>query len=213
MLLATLQACKDHSGEDGVTQDLASKYEGTWTSGCFQTDIVEDATTGDKAHVKRMLRLEKISHSKLTFEWSFIVYSSNDTACQAMPMGAIESTGLNSVGVSVGAPGIRASNGLNIFEIEGISKLGVKRVERIIERQTSLTRNYPASAKLRIGSKGGFVIHLADFQAKTSKNIAFQSGNTLIMGRENAATYPKSLGKTPAHWYEKKREVSGPPFG
>jgi len=203
-VMATLAACGGGGG-DSTPADYTSKYVGTWKSGCYTTGIVTDAATAGNANVTDTVTLTRVDGSNMTAAYVKTVFASTDTACAGTALGTIERTGISGGAYTLGASGIKSSNGPNKITVDGTAKVDVNTVEQI-------TIDYPALIPgLTSGTTttGRISINNANFQATKEKNIVFQSGSKLTLGQANvitttsAAAYPTVLGTTNGYIYTK----------
>lgn len=203
-LMATLTACGGGGG-DNTPSDYTSKYVGTWKSGCYATGIVKDATTAGNANVTDTITLTRVDGSNMTAAYVKTVFASTDTTCAGTSIGAIERTGINAGAYTLGASGIKSSNGTNKITVDGTAKVDVNTVEQI-------TLDYPAlipGSTTGTTTAGRISINIADFQAVKEKNIVLQTGSQLTLGQANvvsttsASAYPTALGTTSGYIYTK----------
>ena len=205
--MAALTACGGGGGggADSTPPDYTSKYVGTWKSGCYTTGIVIDAATAGNANVIDTVTLTRVDGSNMTAAYVKTVFASTDTACAGTALGTIERTGISAGAYTLGASGIKSSNGPNKITVDGTAKVDVNTVEQI-------TIDYPAlipGSTSGTTTAGRISINNANFQATKEKNIVFQSGNKLTLGQANvitttsAAAYPTVLGTTNGYIYTK----------
>ncbi|MEY4447953.1 MAG: hypothetical protein RLZZ433_968 [Pseudomonadota bacterium] len=200
-VMATLTACGGGGGDTTQAQtDLTTKYVGTWKSGCYATGIVKDATTAGNANVMDTVTLTRVDGLKMTATFVKTVFASTDTSCAGTALGTIERTGISGGAYTLGASGIKSSNGPNQVTVDGTAKVDVNTVDQI-------TIDYPALIPgLTIGTTtaGRISINNADFQANKEKNIVFQAGNKLTLGQASVSAYPTVLGTTSGYIYTKQ---------
>lgn len=202
-VLGTLVACGGGGGGDPQPLDRAAKYVGEWRTACYSQSAIKDATTNEGANVTHSVTFTRVDNNNLTFAYSFAVYASTDTTCAGAPLGRIESTGLNSAGSVSGAPGIRASNGINQVKLEGTVTIDGNTVDQFTETRPALTSGFGVNANLTVGTGNRFTFNTADFQAKTNKNIAFAATNQFTLAEPSLTTYPNVLGTTAAYIYSR----------
>lgn len=206
VMVAALTACGGGGGDgDGDTSpaplsDLVSKYVGSWTSGCYTTGIVTDATTKGNANVKRTVVLTKVGNRQMTASDQLTVFASTDTTCAAAALGAIQWTGKSDNSYSAGAGGITAGNGPINVQVDGTATLGANQVEQITVSTPALTKALSANASV---TAGGISINLSNFQASTIKDIAFQKDTQFTLGEPNGTNYPVALSTSPARIFTK----------
>jgi len=201
-VMATLTACGGGGG-DTAPADFTTKYVGTWKSGCYTTGIVKDATTAGNANVTDTITLTRVDGSNMTAAYVKTVFASTDTTCAGTSIGTIERTGINAGAYTLGASGIKSSNGTNKITVDGTAKVDVNTVEQI-------TLDYPAlipGSTTGTTTAGRISINIADFQAVKEKNIVLQTGSQLTLGQANVVSttsaYPTALGTTSGYIYTK----------
>lgn len=203
-VMATLIACGGGGG-DTAPADFTTKYVGTWKSGCYTTGIVKDATTAGNANVTDTITLTRVDGSNMTAAYVKTVFASTDTTCAGTSVGTIERTGISSGAYTLGASGIKSSNGPNKITVDGTAKVDVNTVDQI-------TLDYPAlipGSTSGTTTAGRISINIADFQAVKEKNIVFQAGSKLTLGQasvittSSAGAYPTALGTTSGYIYTK----------
>lgn len=208
--MAALTACGGGGGGDGSsdpnngsTADNTSSYVGAWTTACYSTSKVKDATTSANANVRETITLKKVDNSNMTASQVLTVYASTDATCRGTALGIIERTGLTGGGYTASAAGVTASNGEIGYRYDSTVTIASKAIGQFTQKYPALTSTFPANTTITTGSGNRFTLSLADFQAKTEKNIVYQSGNQFTIGQADVNAYPTALGTTAAFIYTK----------
>jgi hypothetical protein len=207
--MAALTACGgggDSGSSDpnnGTTSDNTSSYVGAWTTACYSSSKIKDATTAANANTRETITLKRVDNSNMTASQVLTVYASTDATCTGVALGVIERSGLTGSSYSGGAAGVSASNGEIGYHYDSTITIAGKAMGQFTQKYPALTSTLPANTTITAGAGNRFTISLADFQAKTEKNIVYLSGNQFTIGQADLNAYPTALGTTAAFIYTK----------
>lgn len=205
VMVGTLAACGGGGSSSNEQEDLASKYVGVWTTGCFAIGTVTDAKTGAAANVTQTLDLAVKDKTTLTFGHTTTVYASTDLTCKETPLGTIVNKETGTQRLTVGADGITSSNGFNIITLDGRTKVGELDVDKITFSLAGLYNTLGASATYTAGTGNQFVIKAKDFLPSSALDLAYLKDDRITLGQATEPLgYPTKLSTSTPNIFVKK---------
>ena len=209
--VATLTACGGGGGSSDVTPaqtDLTTKYVGTWSTDCYASTLIQDVNGGAKANTKEVLRLERIDNTHLNLATALLVYAASDKACTSPVIGSIQNLGTTVTSPVPGVSGLKSTAGANSIIVKGTATVEGKTVEQMVISRVNIISGITTN-NLSFGTLANpLTLNTADFQAKTTSNIAYLNANMITFGVADPTTFPSALSNAVPNIYIKNASAA-----
>ena len=212
-MVAALTACGGGGGSASsdippTQTDFTSKYVGTWATGCYTSTLIQDVNGGAKANTKEVIRLERIDNTHLNLATALLVYAASDKACTSPVIGSIQNLGTTVTSPVPGVSGLKSSAGANSIVVKGTATVEGKTVEQMEISRVNIISGITTN-NFSFGTPANpLTLNTADFQAKTTSNIAYLNANMITFGVADPTTFPSALSNAVPNIYIKNASAA-----